>query len=433
MTNKLYPVLWIASLALSFWLGLQRGQQKNQARETFEIAAAGKKPDFEDPNRDEVKTSPAATPGTATLNETSQYDGLATDGSKSNADTLQAREKSFEEKLSSSNPVLRLRGFAELLERSSEGKLDKAREIFENLPEGQQRFSELRMLAYTWGQSDPRAALVWTENLDDFERRLGVVSVLDSWSRYDSESAISWAKENYDGEDNPYFLGIISGMSENNLIGATELMTSLPYGRTRGRAASILVEKSWRMGEDVALHLAEHLPEGSVQNYVFGEIGEKMAKENLERAVQWVESMEESEIKVAVSEDVAERWARKSPEEAARWVSQMPEGEARSESMEEVVAQWARKDPTATAEWLNQFPSGELMDEPIQRFVREIARKDPESALSWAQSIVDEERRKRVEADVLRIQEMQARRQQAEADGGPDPQGGRRPRGGSSP
>ena len=68
--------------------------------------------------------------------------------------------------------------------------------------------------------------------------------------------------------------------------------------------------------------------------------------------------------------------------------------------MEEVVTQWARKDPTATAEWLNQFPSGELMDEPIQRFVREIARKDPDSAMTWAQSIVDEERRKRTEADV---------------------------------
>ena len=68
------------------------------------------------------------------------------------------------------------------------------------------------------------------------------------------------------------------------------------------------------------------------------------------------------------------------------------------------------------------------MDEPIQRFVREVARKDPDTALTWAQSITNEERRKKVEADVLNIKVMQAQREQAEASGTPDPQGDRRPR-----
>ena len=68
------------------------------------------------------------------------------------------------------------------------------------------------------------------------------------------------------------------------------------------------------------------------------------------------------------------------------------------------------------------------MDEPIQRFVREIARKDPDSALSWAQSIVDEERRKRMETELERIQASELRRAEAQASGTPDPQGDRRPR-----
>ena len=231
------------------------------------------------------------------------------------------------------------------------------------------------MLAISRGQSDPQAALEWSDKLEGFDKRIGTGSVLDSWSRYDSAGAIAWAKENFDGEDNPYFIGIISGMSENDLIGASELMTTLPYGRTRGRAASILVEKTWQMGEDVAIHFADNLPEGSIQNYAFGEIAKKIAKDDLGRAVEWVNKMDESDVKVRVSEDVAERWAKNSPAEAAEWVSHMQEGEARSKSMEKVVTQWARKDPTATAEWLNQFSSGELMDEPIQCFIREVARK----------------------------------------------------------
>ena len=169
--------------------------------------------------------------------------------------------------------------------------------------------------------------------------------MLDSWARYDSAGAISWAKENFEGEDNPYYIGIISGMSENDLVGASELMATLPYGRTRGRAASILVEKTWQMGEDVAIHFADNLPEGSIQNYAFGEIGKKIAKEDIGRAVKWVEKMDESDVKVRVSEDVAERWARESPAEAAEWVSKMPEGEARSESMEEVCLLYTSPSP----------------------------------------------------------------------------------------
>ena len=107
----------------------------------------------------------------------------------------------------------------------------------------------------------------WASGLGGFDKRIGQSSVMDSWARNDSDSAIAWARENFEGgegTENPYFIGIISGMSENNLIGATELMTELPYGRVRGRAASFFLKKHGR-GEGVAMHWAENLPEGSLQ------------------------------------------------------------------------------------------------------------------------------------------------------------------------
>ena len=188
------------------------------------------------------------------------------------------KRSDFQDRIKSSNPVVRLLAFAQLLEDGTPQSIEQARGIYEKLPEGPQRFSELRMLAYSWGQSDPQSALEWAQKLDGFDQRLGTGSVLDSWARYDSAGAIAWAKENFEGEENPYYIGIISGMSENDLIGASELMTALPYGRVRGRAASILVEKTWQMGEDVAIHFADNLPEGSIQNFAFGEIAKKIAK-----------------------------------------------------------------------------------------------------------------------------------------------------------
>ena len=329
------------------------------------------------------------------------------------------------ERIRSSNPVVRVQAFAELLANPNQESIEAAIEAYEKLPEGPGRFSELRMIAFSWAQVDPEGAMEWSRELGGFEQRIGSGAVMDSWSRSDPDGAIAWAKENFEGEDNPYFIGIINGMSETDMVGATELMTTMPYGRSRGRAASILLERSWTQGEEVAMSWAEELPEGSLQKYAYAEIGKKIAREDLDRAVEWVDTMDESEIKTQVSEDVAERWARESPEAAADWVTRMPEGEARSESMEEVVSQWARKDPSATAEWLDTFPRGELMDEPIQRFVREVVRKDPEIAMAWAEEIVNEERKERSVSEVARVQERMAEQAEAAESGdAPAPQQG---------
>ena len=414
MNKAFIALLWIATALLTYWLGLEQGSdstypQAGNQSSTDDKALIAKK------NEGMSQVTAKASPVISTINPSDPFEVVEVEPNWGEERIYESQKIDLQDRIKSSNPVVRLRAFSELLEDGSPQSIEQAKEIYEKLPEGPQRFSELRLLAFSWGQSDPESALEWSSNLDGFDKRIGTGSVLDSWARYDSGSAIAWAKENFEGEDNPYYSAIISGMSENDLIGASELMSTLPYGRNRGRAASILVERTWQMGEDAAINFADNLPEGPIQNYAFGEIAKKIAKDDLGRAVQWVEKMDESDVKVRVSEDVAEKWAKQSPVEAAEWVSNMPEGEARSESMEEVVTQWARKDPTATAEWLNQFPSGELMDEPIQRFVREVARKDPDTALTWAQSITDEERRKKVEADVLNIKVMQAQREQAEA------------------
>jgi hypothetical protein len=80
-----------------------------------------------------------------------------------------------------------LRAFSELLEDGSPQSIEQAKEIYEKLPEGPQRFSELRLLAFSWGQSDPESALEWSSNLDGFDKRIGTGSVLDSWARYDPD------------------------------------------------------------------------------------------------------------------------------------------------------------------------------------------------------------------------------------------------------
>ena len=397
MNKALVVILWLFTIAFSYWLGLR------QNLESDEFSYVEKELSNVEKNQN---ANQVVKPIEAFKNLKPRIVDPDIEDKTEIEIPAESNQPVISERLSSSNPVVRLQAFTELLKNPTEENLNEAIDAYNQLPEGPSRFSELRLLTFSWAQVDPTGAMDWVKSLDGFEQRIGSGSIMDSWARYDADGAIAWANENFEGaegSENPYFVGIISGMAENNLVGATDLMTELPFGRVRGRAVSVLFEQTWRKGEDVAMHWAENLPEGSIQNFAYQEIAEKIIRDDLGRAVQWVETMEESEVKTAVSEDVAEKWARKNPIEAAQWVEQMPEGEARSESMEEVVTQWARKDPTATADWLNKFPSGELMDEPIQRFVREVVRSDPEIALTWAEAIVDEERKAKTILEVEKV------------------------------
>ena len=109
---------------------------------------------------------------------------------------------------------------------------------------------------------DPLAAMDWAKKQQHWDEHIASSSIMDSWARQDADDAIAWAKENFEGKENHYFIGIINGLSESNLPKATDLMTELPYGRVRGRSAHILFEKVWNKGEEVAIHWAEHFPGG---------------------------------------------------------------------------------------------------------------------------------------------------------------------------
>jgi hypothetical protein len=420
MNKLLLSFLWLFSVSISYWYGLSQKHESDGSSFSSSDSKVPKKTARKViPNREDILSNGKMN-SDLSKNQVQEYEIIPDEKVEWGA------RESVPDRLSSGNPIVRMQAFAELLQNPTEANITRAIEAYDKLPEGPSRFSELRLLTFSWAQINPQGAMTWVKSLDGFEQRIGTGSIMDSWARVNSDEAIAWAKENFEGQkgsENPYFTGIISGMAEDNLPGATELLTEMPFGRGRGRAVSVLFEQTWKKGEDVSMQWAESLPEGSLQNFAFREIGDKIARDDLGRAVEWVDTMEESEVKAAVSEDVAERWARDSPVEAAQWVANMPEGEARSESMEEVVSQWARKDPTATAEWLNQFPSGELMDEPIQRFVREVVRKDPEIAMTWAEAIVNEERKERTVTEVKRVAERVAQQEAAEASGQPQQNG----------
>lgn len=396
MRFAIAALFWTLTVLVAYWLGVSQTVPKTDVS-------------FSGPKRGEETKTENSPPSSGHVHgSASRIEHGPDSKTVSTGDREQGGENfpsrfSPEERLRSSHPVERLRAFAELLQTPDPDSIKTALQAYEELPGGAGRFSELKILAYAWGQVDPTAALDWAKKQEQWDEFAASAAIMDSWARREPDSAISWAKENFEGEENPYFVGIINGLSEKDLSKATELLKELPYGRVRGRSASILFEKAWNLGEDSAADWARNLPAGSLQNFAFGELGEKVAREDLSRAVAWVESMEESQIKASVSQDVAREMARKSPEEAAEWVRGIPIGESRDAAISEVARVWSRSDPVSTAEWINGFPKGENVDPAIEALVRQIVRSDPQGALSWAESIASPTRREKVLAETQRV------------------------------
>ena len=131
-------------------------------------------------------------------------------------------------KFALSNPLERLQAFTEILKAPDQDSINLALEAYESLPGGPGRFSELKTLAFAWGQVNPQVALAWAKKQQHWDEHVATGSILDSWVRNDADAAIGWANENFEGEDNPYYVGLVKGLSEVSLPKATDLMTELP-------------------------------------------------------------------------------------------------------------------------------------------------------------------------------------------------------------
>ena len=326
------------------------------------------------------------------------------DGETLPVPTRNQTRKDLLRQVGSNDPLEQMSAFVQLCQNLDDETIKVMIEAYEKKDwDGIDAMLFLNYFTYAWARHDPIAALEWSKTRDPFiEQDLVSEAMLSGWASVNPQAALSWARENESLKDeeqkrgNELLIGVMKGMAETDLAGATELMKELNYVLYLENAASTLMASVWAKGEQAAIDWVDSFPEGKARNSAYKALGKRLIREDIDRAVEWVDSMDESEIKTKIAKETAKAMVILLPEKAADWVARMPVGEARSASMERVVSQWVEQDPVATAEWLNQFPNDQSIDGALAIFAHEVAEKQPQSALQWAQSIEDSERRERV-------------------------------------
>ena len=394
--NKFLLLFLLVGVGLaSYWTGLKHRTAKRH-QEISQVQPV----DLRKPNPSQHQASENKT--TLESNrETSP--STATGGEISPTETRKQSRENLLRKVGSSDPLEQMSAFVELCQDLDDETISAMIEAYEKKDwKGIDAMLFLNYFTYAWAKHDPIAALEWSKTRDPFlEQDLVSEAMLSGWASVHPQAALTWARENENRRDkeqkrgNDLLIGVIKGMAETNLAGATELMKELNYGLYLDKAASTLVTAAWAKGEQTAIDWVGKFPEGKARNSAYEALGKRLIREDLNRAVEWVDSMDESKIKTKIARETAKAMVIRSPEKAADWVARMPLGEARSASMERVVSEWVEQDPVATAEWLNQFSSDQQIDGALAIFSHQIAKKDPQSALQWAQEIEDPKRKER--------------------------------------
>jgi hypothetical protein len=395
--NKI-PIIGTLALvgSLGYWAGLQNSSG-NSLSDSFELDNV--KPSKSDsPHNISSESKPAFEPNRG------EFSTTRTDGETPPAPTRKQARKELLQQVGSNDPLEQMSAFLQLCQSLDDETIKVMIEAYEKKDwDGIDAMLFLNYFTYAWARHDPIAALEWSKARDPFiEQDLVCEAMLSGWASVNPQAALSWARENESLKDeeqkrgNELLIGVMKGMAETDLAGATELMKELNYVLYLENAASTLLASAWAKGEQTAIDWVESFPDGKARNSAYEALGKRLIREDIDRAVEWVDSMDESEIKTKIAKETAKAMVILLPEKAADWVARMPVGEARSASMERVVSQWVEQDPVATAEWLNQFPNDQSIDGALAIFAHEVAEKQPKSALQWAQSIEDSERRERV-------------------------------------
>ena len=380
---------WAFSLGIVFFLGLKLGKKEEVSPPLSPTSSQ-----VERANRNKKENS-AISPGLIPQNQTNPQNS-------SNVVKSPPLPPNLIRIMKGGGVLERMGSYLDALRSMDSSNVQDVVGAFEALPAGYGRHLEMKLLMRSWSAINPESALEYAlQNLDEkSERRFGVSEALAGWATQDPDAALAWAKANNQKnapEDNPYILGVIKGVAENDLNGANRRLLALPSGNAKWQSATFLAQEYAKKSTEEAITWANQFPnrDPRLRETILGQIGARVARQDLQATADWVENMAPEPASKRIMDNLLTQWVSQSPEDASNWVSEMEGGEHQQYAMQQLTSRWSLVDPVSTAKWLNSFPPSPGLDPVVGEFVNRISGRDPEGAAGWALSIMDPEARKK--------------------------------------
>ena len=151
--------------------------------------------------------------------------------------------------LGSGDLLDRTRAWLNFIDRLDADEFESVVTAYQSEGVGRDETGLYAMLLAGWAKMDPFAALDFAKEhtSSQFARQ----TILTTWARSNPDAAIFWAESNHDGDGpNPWMVGVIRGLADDDPMRAGALMASLPYSGERGKALDAVMSGILKQSPD---------------------------------------------------------------------------------------------------------------------------------------------------------------------------------------
>lgn len=261
---------------------------------------------------------------------------------------------------------------------------------------------------------DPLAAIAKANELpNELKRFYRYHEIFAVWAETDPEAALAFIKENPVKNGTRYdrrLTGLVSGLANSDPTRAFEIAVAhTPSSSERYRLYDSLFTSMVDNGQmnAAAASLANLGDDHDDQHTAYRAFAWAWAQTDPEAAADWIATLDEKQAASAAG-GLLKFWPDHDPVGAATYAMEHQNGGYKLNS---VIRYWAKNDIQAASEWLLQHEPSAALDEAVETLAEQTMEFDPEAALGWAESITDEDERKRL------VRKIEQKRKELEQDG----------------
>lgn len=257
----------------------------------------------------------------------------------------------------------------------------------------------------SWASKFPQeAANYYTSNASEF-RMSGMMGrgrgggsaasvIAMEWARQDSAGAMAWAKTLEGSDQSDAMQGIFRMAASEDPASAAQLLASIADEDARVSAQNTIARewggKDWRATQAWIAGLPSDQQEAATARALRG-----LADADPAAAAAEISALSGGSDLSDTMQSIARKWGREDPDAAAAWVMQNGNEDARADSIGSVVSSWVARDPAAALEFVHQQPEGALRDRAASSYVISNQGGDIQQNLRIAESIANEDLRRR--------------------------------------
>jgi hypothetical protein len=282
---------------------------------------------------------------------------------------------------------------------------DKVISMLEQFPPEDQN-NALRSIGYSWGRSDPKAALDFTNQQTDPKVKSEILKgVIDGMAQKDPNRALELTlslPKTDDSRENS-ISAVLFDLSESDPKGAVGYAMNLLSDMNRNESISRLAGEWVRGDPQGALGWYGSLTDPKLKEQVAGNMIGILSQDDPAKAINLLDTMPLGNVQNQALTTIANNWARIDQKAALDWANQQTDPEVKSRILEGVIEVMSVKDPNSAFQLAQSLPAGKSRDDRINSTLSLMAYNDPRSAIGLASGIANADDRSKAQQNVAAI------------------------------